>query len=323
MRTDLDMPSTSELLPWRREPRSIVVDAERCRAAVKAALPPDWNKWIAEAELTAALDEARSKWTGGADVTLGPLADAIMSLSVVWTTMSGSWAVEGPGATDVLQSNVATLVDLWVVERGLAHALDALAAATALVQTLNPQMVARYKQGSAPSRQSCRWRRLREHIAAADAEAYAAARAHAERMRDGAEPLVRLVTSFVFPWEVAWTRADAKLAVPERVSLIGTVLDARTCTAIVRDSWDVVDDGRLATMVAILGEEAEEPLLATMQKWGTDLSVPASMLARFRVTQGGRGDALSARAPRGGDRARLLPQEPGTRARGAHGCARA
>ena len=218
-----------EVLPFRREPRPIAIDVERCRAEVERALPPDWAKWQATtAELATALDEARAKYTGGA-TSAAALAEGIASLAVVWTSVTSSFSIEGPGA-DVLQPTVAPLVDLWIAEHGIAYALDAFVAAYDVVQTLAPIRIEPYTVGrSAAARQPTRWRRLREHVASADDATYAMAREHAERLRTGSGPGAHLITSFVFPWEAAWARADAATPGLDRLALVGTALDAPTC----------------------------------------------------------------------------------------------
>jgi hypothetical protein len=249
---------------------------------IASSLPPDWNKWTSpDPEISRALDEARSK-----PAPSTPLADAVRSMAVVWTGVGPQWEPTGPGAIDSMQSTLTPLIDLWVAERGLAHALDALAAATECVQTIHPTMIERWTRGSPPSRQPVRWRRLREHVAAASDADHAAVRTHAERVRSNATPIVRTLTSFVFPWEEGWLRADAKLQGPERLNLIGTVLDAHTCANILRnalyvDVGNTFDDGRLETMVAILGDDALEPLLAIVHQTGLELSKAVSLLARF------------------------------------------
>ncbi len=271
-----------EVLPFRREPRPIAIDAEKCRAEVTRALPPDWATWTAStAELGAALDEARAAYTNGRSATTA-LAEAIASLAVVWTDLVGGWNVEGPGV-DPLQANVAPLVDLWIAERGIPHAMDALVAAYGLMQTMSPSRI-EPASGTGASRQPARWRRLREHVAHADDAAYAEARAHAERIRAGGAPGARVITSFVFPWEAAWARADATASGLDHLALVSTALDGHTCARIIKNVNDggmIFEDGRFATMVEMLGDDAIEPLRAVMKMQWLDLSVPTALLARF------------------------------------------
>ena len=278
------------MLSCRREAREIAVDVAACRTAVAAALAPKLSVWTSkDAEIVRALDEARARWLGGAASELGPLADAIVSLAVAWVGLSARSEVEGPGASGVQYDNVARLIDLWVAERGLPHALEALVASVALDQNVDPQSVERADLAYATlngARAPSRWRRLREHVAAASEADYAAVRARAERLRADATPFARAFVTFVFPWESAWALADAKLRAASRFMLLGTALDVRTYRVIIDDSsWDAaaaVDDGRCAAMFEILGDDAEEPALAVLESWRhDDLSLAASVAARF------------------------------------------
>ena len=277
-----------EVLPFRRQPRPIAIDVEQCRAEVKRALPHDWAKWTAStAELDAALDGARSKYAG-ATAPASALMEGIASLAVVWSDVTAGWSVEGPGV-DALQSTVAPLVDLWIAEHGIAYALDAFVAAYGVVQTLAPIRIEPYTMGkSAASRQPARWRRLREHVASADDATYAAAHAHAKRLRASGDPGARVITSFVFPWETAWARADATDSSLDRLVLVGTTLDAATCADILRSANGagmIFEDGRFVTMIEILGDDALEPLRAVMEMKWLDLSLPTALLARFATPE--------------------------------------
>ena len=278
-----------EVLPFRREPNPIAIDVERCRAQVKAALPPDWMKWSAStAELQSALDEARATYAGNSDAKASVLADAIASLAVAWVDVANGWEIVGPG-TDTLQSTVAPLIDVWIAERGIEHAMDALVAAYAIVQSISPACVEPIsKGGTTASRQPARWRRLREHLARADEATYAKARAHAERLRGRGDPGARVITSFAFPWEAAWARADATESGLDKMPLIGTMLDGRTCAQIIKNASDagmIFEDGRFATMVEILGDDALEPLRAVMKMQWLDLSAPTALLSRFATRE--------------------------------------
>jgi hypothetical protein len=277
-----------EVLPFRRDPKPIAIDVERCRAEVKRSLPPDWIKWTAATgELQAALDEARAKYAGNSGATTSVAADAIVSLAVAWTNLKNWRDVVGPG-TDPLKATLAPLIDWWIAERGIPHAIDVLAYACGLVQTMSFRIEPSTPSASGnpkASREPARWRRLREHVARADDATYAAARAHAERIRATNRWGVREVTSFAFPWEVEWARADAEARGVDPLSLIGTMLDARTCARIIErhanDAAMILVDGRFVTMVEILGEDALAPIRAAMTLEWADLSLPTAMLARF------------------------------------------
>jgi len=280
-------------LPFRRDPKPIAIDVERRRAEVKAALPPDWAKWQGSVpQITAALDEARAKYEGdGAAWATSAMADAIASLAVVWTDLEGGWNVVGPG-TDPLQKNVAALVDLWIAERGIPHAIDAMIASYGIVQTLSPIRVEPHTPGASgnanATRQPARWRRLREHVAAADEASYTAARAYAESARTEQRPGARVITSFVFPWESEWARSDAAAADLDRLALIGTMLDGQTCAKIIQTANDVgmiFEDGRFQAMVEILGDDALEPLRAVMKMEWLDLAAPAALISRFATRE--------------------------------------
>jgi hypothetical protein len=252
---------------------------------VKGALPPDWRAWTARSsEVSSALDDARARWLDGAPIALTPLADATVSIAVVWFGFSAEGATIGAGQ-DPQQTAVAALTDVWIAERGLIHALDALATATGYAQEVRPPVVHQGNDVLQPSRAAVRWRRLREHIAAATDDEHALVRLHAERMRRDATPIVRALTSYLFPMESAWAGADAESTGPERLALIGTAIDAATCTAILADNVALApttfDDGRLQAMVALLGDEAVGPLLALMQRRVTAKPAVAQLIARF------------------------------------------
>ncbi|HEY2370201.1 MAG TPA: hypothetical protein VGH87_27585, partial [Polyangiaceae bacterium] len=279
------MTARMEVLPFRREPRTIAIDVEACRAEVTRALPPDWATWRATtAELSSALDEARAKYSGDSRARASALAEAVASLAVAWTSLAAGWSVEGPGM-DPLQPTVAPLVDLWVAEHGIDYALDALVAAYGVMQTMSPTQIEPASDRVTASRQPGRWRRLREHVCASGDATYAAARAHAESLRTRAAWGARFITSFVFPSEAEWARADAASSSGvQRLALVGTAIDGRTCAKILRNADDagmIFEDGRFATMVEMLGDDAIEPLRAVMTMQRLDLSVPTALLARF------------------------------------------
>jgi hypothetical protein len=283
------MTARMEVLPFRREPRTIAIDVEACRAEVTRALPPDWATWRATtAELSSALDEARAKYSGDSRARASALAEAVASLAVAWTSLAAGWSVEGPGM-DPLQPTVAPLVDLWVAEHGIDYALDALVAAYGVMQTMSPTQIEPASDRVTASRQPGRWRRLREHVCASGDATYAAARAHAESLRTRAAWGARFITSFVFPSEAEWARADAASSSGvQRLALVGTAIDGRTCAKILRNADDagmIFEDGRFATMVEMLGDDAIEPLRAVMTMQRLDLSVPTALLARFATPE--------------------------------------
>src|SRR5439155_15203797 len=122
-------------LPIRREPRTLLLNRDAARASVEAAITPELRAWKATTpDLAAALDLARAKWLDHANIETTPLAEAIISLAVTWLKLDPSWTLIGAGATDTIYRNMEPLVDFWVAERGLAFAIDALAAPMSIAQ---------------------------------------------------------------------------------------------------------------------------------------------------------------------------------------------
>jgi hypothetical protein len=269
------------VLPFRREPRPIVVDVERCRAAVRSALPADLRSYQSEVRpLEVALAHVCDRWIDGTPIETDVLDEALLSIAV-----AGEASYEKP-----TQPWMVPLTDLWVAERGLSFAMDALVAAMGI--TYGNRYFGEHASmyGDTPQRSPARWSRLREHLAAASEDDHRAALDHATTLRRKANALTRSLLAFSFPWQKAWAREDAKPRARESLNLLGTHLDARTCAEIIEknaaaESGNValaLVDGRVETMIAMLGDEAALPLAAILRMRGHgDWTIAARHIAQI------------------------------------------
>jgi len=205
------------------------------------------------------------------------------------------WVVNGFFFHDAMHES---LVEWWIALEGIPFALETLARAPRFARTgaqnkWNTGIEAPYwlvpsndlRDATLERGDPSAWVVLRRRIAAADDEAYVAARSTARKLRPNAPLSLRIALSFSFPDETTWSVIDAqevelessqgRAPVTLSIPLLASLRDAATVTKIVQTAATNVEHSAYShapvldlvfAMVDGIGLEAAKPLQILLER---------------------------------------------------------